>query len=312
MSSEGNIYNLRVGRLILAAACLAAGSGIEKIIPESIPVHRSGLETLTAGLRARTSSLGLNGERAAKALVLLPADRAKAGVVSFEIEEGPWAGMHQCEVLGRGKTSTSLRPGWVRSSIEGREIFYAPMEAEGGATIPGVYDVRNIDPRDYEISFLDGKGDAGAQGGKPYFSGVWRHWYPKSAGVFPIDMIWAEDAPSPYPVRENRPSPKDAAGRERMEKQLASDRRYYFGPFGRAGFANHTDQWDDPDRASDPRYEGRPELKSFLWRDTNGCLKVRPDCLALLNRFIDEQARKGRRVQYDVRETPLLDSVPNR
>jgi len=320
----------------LLAACAVAlpkldpAVGLDRILPASIPADRSGLEPLTAALRARTETLGLDGlpglggERVSRALVLLPKDRTKPGLISFELEEGADAGLYQCEALGRGETSREPKPGWVRGSIRGETLFYAPMDAEGGAAIPGVYDVRNITPDQYEIELLNrpeellGEDDVLArvqgEGLRPRFSGVWKHWYSRNNMAVPIDMSWSERY-QPYsqgaglPVFERRPKAKDEAARRRLEKQLSRDGRYFRGPFGRHGFANHADRWDDPDRRADPEFAGRPELSDFRFRDTNGCVKVRPDCLELLNRFVSEQARKGRRVQYDVRETPLLDAL---
>ena len=130
----------------------------------------------------------------------------------------------------------------------------------------------------------------------------------------PIDMVWAEDYQAfsqgaGVPVFERRSLADSPQARARQAKQLARNARYYYGPFGRTGWAIHTDQWDDPQRGLDPAYAGRPELSNFLFRDTNGCVKVRPDCLALLNLFVDEQSGKKRRVQCEVRETELLDTV---
>ncbi|MFA5138609.1 MAG: methyltransferase domain-containing protein [Elusimicrobiota bacterium] len=245
---------------------------------------------------------------ASRALVLLPKDKAQAGAIDFRIEEGPNAGVHRCEALGRGLTALEERPGWIKSSIDGQTIYYAPMDMEGGATIPGIYDVRNISPDLYEIEFLNqpeedtlARVKSPDRLPKPYYSAVWTHWYSRTNQAMPVDMVWAE---GPFPAYEKRPEPRTRAEAERRARQLAKSPSYYEGPFGRYGFANHTDRWDDPDRKDDPRFRGRPELKDFRWRDTNGCLKVRPDCLALLNEFIEEQSRKGRRVQYDVRELP--------
>lgn len=299
--------------------------GVDSLVPESIPADRSGLEPLSAALRAKTGALGLNGmrglggEQVSRALVLLPEDRTKSGIVSFELEDGPEAGVYQCEALGRGLTSTEPKPGWRRGDIGGRTVYYAPMEAEGGATVPGVYDVRNIVPEEYEMELLNRAADLKGEedvlariqgsGRRPRFSGVWKHWYSRLNSAVPIDMTWSEryqrhSQGAGRPVFERRPEPKDEAARLRQAKQLSRDKRYFRGPYGRYGFANHTDRWDDPGRMEDPSFAGRPELSDFRFRDTNGCLKVRADCLELLNKFVAEQSRKGRRVQYDVREIP--------
>jgi hypothetical protein len=302
------------------------------IIPDAIPVGRSGLAELTAGVRRRKDALGLdgmpglNGDSVSRALVLLPRDRARPGVITFELQDGPDAGVHQCEVLGRGRTSLKKTPGWNSGEIGGTRIYYAPMDVEDGETIPGLYDARVISTDDYEIELLnspesqtDGGVPARARSvdpeSKPHYSGVWKTWYSATNESVPIDLLWSEEyqplsAGAGLPVFARAPGPLSAAATRRRAKQLGRNPRYYFGPFGRSGFANHTDQWDDPSRRSDPRYAGRAELADFRWRNTDGCLKVRPDCLALLDEFVTEQARKKRRVQYDVRETRLLDRVP--
>jgi len=276
------------------------------IVPRDIPTDRSALPELTSSLRGRVRSLGLNGPRVSRALVLLPEDRANPGVISFELEDGPRAGAYQCEVLGRGRTSESAEPGWLRGAIGTTTVYYAPMSEADGATPVGLYDVRNISTQTYELAFLDDAGQASPPQPKPYFSAIRTSWYPKDAPVMPIDMIWAEDQGSSqgarFPVRQGRPGAF-------ADRQLAHNPRYYYGPFGRSGLANHTDRWDDPDRKSDPRFAGRRELSDFRWRDTDGCLKVRPDCLELLNQWVAEQAAKGRRTQYEVRQTRRLDRV---
>lgn len=304
-----------------------------RILPSLIPTDRSGLGPLTAELRRKKISLGLNdvkglqSDRISRALVLLPRDRAKAGIVSFEIEDGPNAGVHQCEVLGRGKTATTKIPGGIRSAIDGKTIYYAPMDVENGSTLPGIYDVRNISPDTYDIEFLNSPADLKGEedvltrtqspdpGSKPYFSGVWRTWYTKANQAVPIDMIWSEEyqpysQAAKFPVFERLPEPKNDAEKGFRDKQLSKNKNYYRGPYGRSGLATHTDRWDDPARRTDPKYAGRGELTDFRYRDTSGCLKVRADCLELLNEFIAEQARKNRRVQYEVRQSRGLDRIP--
>ncbi|HAM34632.1 MAG TPA: hypothetical protein DCP85_01730 [Elusimicrobia bacterium] len=323
------------GRVMLAAgwaAAAAAGPDLARLIPSGIAPRHSNLDALTAGLRQKAETLGLNaqrgleGEKISRVLVLLPKDRAKAGVISFEIEEGPAAGIYQCEALGRGVTSREPRAGWLRGVIGGATVYYAPMASEDGAALPGIYDLRNISPREYEIELLNkpeelgGDADIAARIANPdgspkaRFSGVWKHWYSRTNQAMPIDMVWAEDYQAfsqgaGVPVFERRSLADSPQARARQAKQLARNARYYYGPFGRTGWAIHTDQWDDPQRGLDPAYAGRPELSNFLFRDTNGCVKVRPDCLALLNLFVDEQSGKKRRVQCEVRETELLDTV---
>ena len=128
-------------------------------------------------------------------------------------------------------------------------------------------------------------------------------------------MIWAKEAQAGsqgqgVPVFELPAAglrPEEATARAR---QLASNPGYYTGPYGRHGFAVHTDRWETPERLADPKYEGRPEKADFRWRDTNGCVKLRPGCLELLNEFIAEQEGKKRRVLLEVYETPLLDALP--
>lgn len=323
---------------LLLSACAKASSAPsgapDALMGPSIPVDRSALEPLTAALRAKARTLGLNGrpglggDEVSRALVLLPVERANPGVISFELESGERAGVYQCEVLGRGRTAYVETPGWLRGTIATTTIWYAPMESENGSTPPGIYDVRNISPQSYEIAFLNSasslKGEeelvaavtAADPDSRPYFSGVWKTWYPRSRRVVPIDMIWSEayqprSQAKRFPLVERRPKVKTEAEAAFQAKQLGRNPRYYFGPYGRYGLANHTDRWDDPDRRSDPQYAGRSELSDFRYRDTDGCLKVRADCLELLNEFVDEQTRAGRRVQYEVREDPRVDKLPS-
>jgi hypothetical protein len=185
--------------------------------------------------------------------------------------------------------------------------------------VPGIYDLRNITPATYEIELLDKPGElAEAQdilerikspnaASKPYYSGVFKHWYSRLNRALPIDMLWSEvyqagSQGAGRPVFERRPEAAGPEAAARLAKQLSRSPNYYRGPYGRSGFAIHTDQWEDPDRLSDPAYAGKPELRDFRFRDTNGCLKVRPACLELLDEFVSEQAGQGRRVQVEVRE----------
>lgn len=296
------------------------------LLPAAIPYDRPAQPELTAALRLKTKALGLNNaEGVSRALLLLPNDRARAGVINFEIEAGTHAGVYQCEALGRGITSTAPVDGWQWGLIGKTRIFYPAEDTTDGATIPGVYDLRNISPETYEIALL-GKaaspeetaailGQAyDAKAKKKYFSAVWRNWYP-AAGGRPVDMIWAEDSQGStqgegVPFFERRPKPEGAASAARQAKQLKYNPRYYFGPHGRSGFAVHSDRWEDAARREDPASAGRPELADFRWRDTNGCVKLRPGCLALFNEFIAEQSALGRRVQLEIRATELLDEVP--
>ena len=281
-------------------------------------------EELTGSLRGERKTLGLDGvkgldgERISKAVALFPKRRELPGVLAFEIESGPFQGAHRCEALGRGKTSSTPMDGWTRAVIsepDGRKtvIYYAASSAYGGATIPGLYELRNISPKDYSIKFLnkDVAGDeelvrrmtGSDQKSKPYFSGVWKTWYPRDpryADVVPVDMIWSE----PYqPMSQGAGLPiHESTEGEKDPEQTHKNPRYYFGPYGRGGFAVHTDRWGDAEAASDPERAATDEFRSFLFRDTNGCVKVWPDCLQLLNVFIDEQSGKGRRVLLDVRE----------
>ncbi|MDA8242847.1 MAG: hypothetical protein M0025_01835 [Elusimicrobia bacterium] len=300
----------------------------ESLLPDHIPVARPALGELTAALRARKEHLGLDGlpgpgGKVSRALLLLPADRSGPGVLSFEIEGGEKAGVWQCEALGRGATSTRPRDRWRAGLIDGATIYYAPQDMADGATIPGVYDLRNITPEDYDIAVLGrpaprvlaltavpekrGKG-------KVYFSGVLSDWYPEGSAALPVDLVWARDSQkgsqgAKVPVFElppGRSSPEAASLRAR---QLSADPGYYRGPYGRYGFAVHTDRWEEPARLSDPAYAGRPEARDFRWRDTSGCVKLRPACLELLNAFISDQRARKRRPQLEVYETPLLDGV---
>lgn len=314
--------------LVLPCAARAAQQEAfrpEALAPSYIPVERPGLEELSALLRSKVGTLGLNGKKVSRALLLLPRDRSGAGVLSFEIEKGRRAGVYQCEALGRGLTSRQEAPRGVPGNIGGTGIYYAPKDMSGGATVPGVYDLLNISPERYDIAFLNNPGEEllartarpkkTSRKVKRLFSAVWSHWYPKGSSAVPVDMIWAEDSQAGtqgqgVPVFDLPPgaiNPEESLMRAR---QLAANPKYYRGPYGRYGFAVHTDSWEEPERLADPKYDGRPEKKDFRWRDTNGCVKLRPACLELLNDFISEQEGKKRRVQLEVYETPVLDGLP--
>lgn len=312
--------------LALAVMTASAASDPAALWPAPFPPigRGSAREALTAQARKGRSTLGLNGlpglegETISKALVLLPKKRANAGMIAFELESGQRKGIHACEALGRGATSREPKPGWVADTIEepgGRKtpIYYAPIDADGGATLPGIYELRNIAPPGYDVRFLN-KSMAGEEallarmksGGKsPHFSGVYKTWFPRDpryASVVPIDLLWSQKYQpqgqgAAFPIREHGKDRKDP-------EQLRYNPRYYFGPYGRYGFAVHTDRWDDPETAADPKLAARDEFRSFLFRDTEGCLKVRPDCLALLNAFVEEQSAKGRRVLLEAVELP--------
>lgn len=317
------------------APALAGGRALEpeSLAPSYIPAGRPAQAELTAALRAKIKKLGLNGLPAAggkvsRALLLLPRDRGGAGVLNFEIEGGKRAGVYQCEALGRGLTSSEPKPRWPGGFIGGSAVYYAPKEISDGATVPGVYDLRNISPDRYEIVFLgkpeDLKGEEAVVartkskkiGKKPFFSAVWKHWYPKSSAAMPVDMVWAEDSQAGsqgegVPVFEMRSAPSTPEAAARQKEQLSHAPRYYYGPYGRSGFAVHTDRWEEPERTGDAKYKGRQELSDFRYRDTNGCVKLRPACLELLNEFISGQEKLGRRVQLEVFETPALDKLPS-
>ncbi|MBI4387374.1 MAG: hypothetical protein HY551_08315 [Elusimicrobia bacterium] len=275
-------------------------------------------------MRQRVSALGINdlpgldGNRVSRAVLLLSKDRARAGVLTFELDNGPDKGIHQCEALGRGTTALSPKPGWTRGVIkepDGRRtpIYYAPQEEENGVTIPGIYELQNIRPDDYKLRLLnkDLSGEeelvrrlsSPDEDKKPFFSGVSKTWYPRDpryAKVVPVDMLWSEryqpqSQGADFPVYERPGVKKDP-------DQLRANPRYYFGPFGKFGTAIHTDRWDDPQTAADSRLSAKDEFRNFLFRDTQGCVKLHPDCLRLLNAFIDGQRAKKRVVQLDVRE----------
>lgn len=330
------ISSIWLATALIGGLLFAEPSKEDALVPDHIPAEHSALPSLTASLRSKTRKLGLNdqpglgGERVSRALVLLPKDRAKAGVVAFQIEEGRATGAYECETLGRGSTSLTKTEGWTESKIDGTPIWYAPQNVRDGSTMTGIYDARVISSATYEIEFLGSpeglkdeqplvdsvRGPEEALASKLYFSGVWKTWFPKDRRVSPIDLLWSEryqpqSQGASDPVFERRPEAKDERQKAFIEKQVAHNPRYYFGPFGRSGLANHTDRWDDADRRKDPHYAGRHELTDFRWRDTDGCLKVRQDCLELLDAFVAEQTRKGRRVQYEIREDPRLDAVPN-
>ena len=305
----------------------------EFLLPSFIPTDRPAMTTLTTELRAKTDGLGINGRHGlnddmiSRALVLLPHNRAGAGVISFEIETGKDAGLYQCEALGRGATSDSPEPGWIRGLIGSTTIYYAPAEESNGATVPGIYDARNITSDNYEIALLDKPEDLKGEedvlkrirnwsdAPKPFFSAVYKHWYTKTNLAVPVDIAWARayntSGPGSGPdFFERRPAATSPEERSRQEIQLAHNPNYYYGPYGRSGWAVHTDRWEDPDRRRDPKYADRREISDFRFRDTSGCLKVRPGCLLKLNEFISEQKRFGRRVQLEIIETPFLDAVP--
>jgi len=304
----------------------AAGVPFSEILPEPFPA--AGRDTLrpllTAGVRKKTGSLGLNGikgldgDTVSRAIALFTEDRARAGVITFEIEEGAYKGVHQCEALGRGLTSMKPVPGWVSGVVrepDGREtrIFYAPKEAGDGATLPGIYDLRNIRPSEYKIKLInsDTSGEAELlkrlsspdEDMRPFYTGAWASWYPRDpryAEMVPVDMIWSVryqglSQSAGVPVFER-------AGINKNPEQTGKNPGYYSGPHGRYGTAIHTDRWDDPQTAEDPKLSAKNEFRSFLFRDTEGCLKLRADCLSLVNVFIDEQSQKERQVQLEVRE----------
>jgi hypothetical protein len=312
---------------MLAAWVLTAAAGI---LPAFIPTNHSALRRLDRLALHLNGTPGLGGEPVSRALVLLPRDRARPGLITFELDHGARKGVYQCEALGRGLTAKEPRAGWIASHIGAQAIYYAPGNESGGATLPGIYDARLIEPAGYEIELLNPPGELRDEadtiarvsspepGPRPYFSAVWKHWYSRTNAAAPIDLVWSEayqplSAGAAFPVYENRPTPTSEASRARQARQLAHNPRYYFGPFGRSGFANHVDRWDDADHqpgpAQDPANAGRAEIDDFRFRDTSGCLKIRPDCQIYLNAFVAEQAALGRRVQYDVRETSLLDQV---
>lgn len=302
----------------------------ESLAPAYIPVSHPALGELTAALRAKKKTLGLNGMpgpagKISRAVLLLPEDRSGAGVLSFELEKGDEAGIYQCEALGRGLTSRTPSPRWISGLLAGTSIYYAPKDMAEGATIPGVYYLSNISPDVYDIKVLGepeprvlaltARPEKTPKKEKRRFSAVWNSWYPPGSAAMPVDMAWAAGSQAgtqgkDVPVFELPPgisSPERASLRAR---QLSANPGYYRGPYGRYGFAVHTDLWEDPARLSDPKYADRPEKTDFRWRDTNGCVKLRPACLELLNKFIAEQEGEKRRVQLEVYETPVLNALP--
>ncbi|MCM2267146.1 MAG: hypothetical protein NDI60_05150 [Elusimicrobiales bacterium] len=313
--------------LILAAAPAplpAAEPAAADLVPAAIPYNRPAQPELTAELRSRVRTLGLNGLKTSsgtisRALLLLPEDRTRPGVMNFELQRGKQAGVYQCEALGRGVTSTSPAAGWLGGVIGGTTVYYLPQDQTNGATVPGVYDLRNISPETYEIELL-GRGvtpetaaeilgrDYDPAAKKKYFSAAFRDWFPAGTGVLAVDMMWAEGWQAGtqgegIPFFERRPEPSSEASKARQARQLSHNPRYYFGPYGRAGFAVHTDRWEDPARLLSPDAAGRPEPADFRWRDTDGCVKLRPGCLKLFNAFVAEQEQAGRRVQLEIRLT---------
>ncbi len=325
---------------LIFPSCAAAGAGKKDalsavtLLPSfQIPYDRPALDLLTAELRGKLKTLGLNnmeglkGERLSRALLLLPADRSNAGVLSFELEGGSRPGVYQCEALGRGATYARQLPGTLKGVIGGTTIYYAPADVMNGITVPGVYDLRNITPDRYQITLLgkpeDLKGEEAVLAAtanpdgkpKPFFSSVWKHWYPADVRVVPVDMTWAEEYQAGTqgegrPFLELRPKVLKPEERARLEAQLAHNPRYYYGPYGRSGWAVHTDRWEDAGKRADPAFAGRAELEDFRFRDTSGCVKLRPGCLAVFNEFVAGQAALGRRVQLEVRELPDLSAGP--
>ena len=331
-------FTLVLGLFCLGLTAGAAAADVKKegltaeiLLPPFIPTDRPAMDELTTELRGRIKTLGLDngegkGEKVSRALLLLPHNRGQAGLLNFEIEAGSRPGVYQCEALGRGVTSLEPKPGWTQGLIGAATIYYLPPEVKDGATVPGIYDLRNITPDRYELVFLDKPGSAADEQDiksrtadpdgkpKPYFSAVWKHWYSKVAPVVPVDMVWSEAYQSGSqgdgrPVLEDRPKAVTPAEQARQAAQLAHSPRYYYGPYGRSGWAVHTDIWEDAERRDDAKFSGRPELGDFRFRDTDGCVKLRPACLAVLNEFISEQENLGRRVQLEVREFPQLDMV---
>lgn len=312
--------------LLLCPAAPALAGKYEALLPPYIPAGRPGLDDLTALLRAKSLPPELGEELSAAALLLLPRDRSGAGVLSFAISAGPRAGLYQCEALGRGETARSPREGWTAGSIAGTAVWYAPQQSPGGATIPGLYDLDNISPEEYELFYL-GKSEEARKlnkkakkkakklrGGPARFSAVYHHWYPKDSRAVPVDMKWsAAQAGGPgegLPVSE-RPSGELSEEAARLRaKQLAADPGYYRGPYGRYGFAVHTDSWEDLKKLRDEKNAGRPEMTDFRWRDTSGCVKLRPACLELLNEFVAGQKAAGRPARLRVEEAPELDGLP--
>ena len=322
---------------VMMAGCAARMGGEQgKAPPAEVPVRELNPEPfpaagrdslrplLTEGLRKRLGSMGLNGikgldgDTVSRAVALFTEDRARAGVIAFEIEEGAYRGIHQCEALGRGLTSTVTVSGWISGLVresDGREtnIFYAPKEVGDGATLPGIYALRNIRPSEYKIKLINGDRSGEAELVKrlsspdedmrPFYTGAWASWYPhdpRYAEMVPVDMIWSVryqglSQSAGVPVFER-------VGINKDPEQIGKNPRYYSGPYGRYGTAIHTDRWDDAQTAADPALSVRNEFRSFLFRDTEGCLKLRADCLSLMNAFIDEQSQKGRLVQLEVRE----------
>jgi len=319
--------------LLLAPALPAAAAeplNYETLAPAYIPAGRPALDELTAQVRAKIKTLGLNGltgpaGKVSRALVLLPSDRMRSGVLTFELEKGPSAGLYQCEALGRGVTGAEPKPRWRETLFNGATVYYKPKDMSSGATVPGVYDVLNIEPSRYDIEFLDKPdGDLAARTARPakpgkgkrLFSAVYSHWYPPGSPAVPVDMLWAADSQAGtqgagVPAFEMPPLDERPESLARRARQLAANPNYYVGPYGRYGFAVHTDRWEDPEKLSDPKHAGRPEISDFRWRDTDGCVKLRRNCLELLNAFIAEQAGLGRRVQLEVYETPALDALPD-
>jgi len=323
-------------RLILLSAaftagCAAPGNRAISAIPAGLwpspfpPVAGDSLRPeLTASLRAGGFRLGLNGidgldgEKISRAVALLPRDRGGAGVIVFEIERGTDKGVHRCEALGRGLTSLEPRAGWIRGTVRedgGRAvtIYYAPQDESDGATVPGIYDLKNMRPADYKIHLLDDnlageepllrKLSGTDEDARPFYTGAWLDWYPRDpryADLAPIDMVWSDryqalSQGAGVPVFER-------SGSYKNPEQIKRKPDYYRGPYGRSGTAIHTDRWDDPGAAPDPKTAADGRSRSFLYRSTWGCLKVRADCNLLLNAFVDEQSAEGRRVQLDVRE----------
>jgi len=324
--------NISLSLILVVCAAPAFAGDIavkpETLIPANIPYDHPAQPELTAKLRAKVKTLGLNGVKTSsgtvsRALLLLPNDRSRPGVINFELGKGKLAGVYQCEALGRGVTSTSPSAGWPSGMIGGTTVYYLPPDQTNGATVPGVYDLRNISPETYEIDLL-GRGvtpeaasdilgknyDPAAK--KKYFSAAFRDWFPAGTGVMAVDLMWAEGWQAGtqgegVPYFERRPEPSSEASRIRQGKQLSHNPKYYFGPYGRAGFAVHTDRWEDPARIAESGAAGRPEPADFRWRDTDGCVKLRPGCLQLFNAFVAEQERLGRRVQLEIKTTGLLD-----
>ncbi len=278
---------------------------------------RSARPELSLGLREKLknkkSKLNFSGlgkdKTKSYVSVLLPQNRIDAGVATFEIEQGPWAGVHQCETLGRGESTYDDKL---------NVTSYKGYLEKGGATPPGIYRAYNITSADFEIRMFGTNNNLPAEhfheimGTKNsnlskhrYATNIGKHWFDERSATElglateeatynsrksnPLDLMWETHSPGSkqFPVEfdgvevrlPGRYMPNSTLGPMVAEGQSR---------FGLAAHSYHREFMKDED--------------PFNQKNTGGCLKFRHDCLILLAEFVDQEKQKGRAVFFDVRE----------